>query len=625
MLLDAFRRGWRWVLHRALGSTTRFVYGRHYGVPLPDSSFDAQRAERILSFLLEERLIERRHVQRVLRPASLRRLRSVHGDDYLESLGEPDALTGILGFRVSAEEQDAYLLSHREQVAGTVWATRLALAGGGIAVNLGGGFHHALADRGQGFCVFNDVAVAVKERRSAGFEAPVLVIDLDLHDGDGTRQIFASDRSVHTLSIHNRHLAPPEATASTSIALGAGIEDEAYLDTVQQTLPSLLDEIRPGLAVYLAGCDPARDDRLGDWKITATGLLERDLYVIDSLRSGPRPVPTVIVLAGGYGQETWRYSARFISTLPHSGRPVEPPETAWLRLQQLRKIAKLLNPGDLTHEPSDDWKLTEEDIDPSATGRDRRTRFLDYYSRHGIELGLERTGLLDRLRARGHSAVRIELDLDHAREHTLRICSDDAGGETLIELRARRDTRTVKGMSLLWVEWLLLQDPASRFTPDRPPLPGQHYPGLGLLREVSAVLVLICDRLGLDGLAFVPSHYHIAAQTRSQFHFVDPRAQARFLALREAFGSERLGDATRALEEGRVRDRRTGETIGWQPSVMVHPVSGRLTETLGDESYAMAVEEQKVKFEIEIVKTLEGAGSPRPSSSHSSDQTRNDR
>jgi acetoin utilization deacetylase AcuC-like enzyme len=606
MLVDAFRRGRRWLLHRALGSSTRFVYGRRYGVPLPDSSFDARRADRILSFLLQERLVERRHVQRILSPASLRRLRTVHGDDYLEALGDPDSLTGILGFRVSAEQQDAYLLSHREQVAGTIWATRLALASGGITANLGGGFHHALPDRGQGFCVFNDVAIAITERRAAGFDAPVLVVDLDLHDGDGTRQIFATDPTVHTLSIHNRHLAATAATASTSVALGAGVEDAAYLETLRRTLPVVLEEVRPKLVIYLAGCDPAGDDRLGDWKITAAGLLERDRYVIDLLRTGPRPSAIAIVLAGGYGQEAWRYSARFMSTLLHSGKPVEPPETAWLQLQRFRKITKLLSPGELTYEPSDDWQLTEEDIDPSAAGRNRRTRFLDYYSRHGIELGLEQMGLLDRLRRRGHRAIRLELDLDHPREHTLRIQSDDAGGENLVELRARRDTETIKGMSLLWIEWLLLQDPLSQFTPDRPPLPGQQRPGLGLLREVSAILVLICERLELDGLGFVPSHYHIAAQTRSNFHFVDPEAQARFLALREALGSERLADATRALEEGRVSNRLTGEVVLWQPSAMVHPVSPRLIAALEDEDYGRAVEELNARFEFELVTTPEG-------------------
>jgi len=599
---QAFRRCWRWFLLRLLGSSTRFVYGRHYGVELPDHSFDHQRADRILSFLLNERLVERRHIHRILHPASLRRLRTVHDDDYLESLASPDALTGILGFEVNAKQHDAYLLSHREQVSGTLWATRLALASDGIAINIGGGFHHALSDRGQGFCMFNDVAVAIAERRAAGFDAAILVIDLDLHDGDGTRQIFASDPTVHTFSIHNRHLGPVEAEASTSIALDDGVEDALYLATLRETLPALLAQVRPRLAIYLAGCDPARDDRLGNWRITADGLLRRDRFVIDLLRAGTRRVPTAIVLAGGYGQEAWRYSARFMSTLVHTGRPVEPPETAWLRLQHFRKITRLLGPGDLTQEPSESWELTEDDIDPSAMGRDRRTRFLDYYSRHGIELGLERTGVLDKLRQRGHRAVRIELDLEHPREHTLRILSDDAGGESLFELRARRDAQTVRGMELLWLEWLLLQDPLSRFTPERPRLPGQRYPGLGLLREVSALLVLICERLELDGLGFVPSHFHIAAQTGSYFHFANPEAQARFLALRELLGTERLGAATRALEEGRVRDRRTGEPIRWQPAAMVHPVSVRLTAALDNETYKRKVEELKNRNDFELVR-----------------------
>jgi acetoin utilization deacetylase AcuC-like enzyme len=612
MVVGAIRRTWRWLLNRALGSSTRFIHGPHYGVRLLDSRFDAQRARRILSFLLEEHLVERRFVQRVPHPASARRLRSVHTDDYLESLDEPDALTGILGFRVTPEEHDAYLLSHREQVAGTVWACRAALASGGVAVNLGGGFHHALADRGQGFCVFNDVAIAVVERRSRGFDAPILVIDLDLHDGDGTRGIFSDDPTVHTLSIHNQDLGSTDAVASTSLALGSGVEDSTYLQALRETLSPVIERFRPGLAIYLAGCDPARDDRLGDWRITPGALLERDRYVVDLLRDAQRSVPLVIVLAGGYGQESWRYSARFLSTLLRSGTPVEPPETGSLRLRWLRKTTELLGPGDLTVEPSDSWQLTEADVDPSAAGRARRTRFLDYYSRHGIELGLERTGLLESLRARGHRALRLELDLDHPHEQMLRLRSDDAEGESLIELRARRDTTTISGRTLLRIEWLLLQDPLARFTADRPALPGQRHPGLGLLGEVSAILVLMCERLKLDGIGFVPSHFHIAAQARSYFHFVDPEAQARFLALRKTLEAERLSDATVALEEGRVIDLVAGEPTHWQPSAMVHPVSAGMKEALDNEDYRRAVDAFAGKFRFELIRKPEGGGSPLP-------------
>jgi acetoin utilization deacetylase AcuC-like enzyme len=600
MMPATIGRSWRWLLHRLLGSSTRFVYGRRYGIELPDSSFDHRRADRILSFLLAERLAERRHLHRIFRPASLRSLRRVHTDDYLESLQIRGALTGILGFEVSDEQHDRYLVSHREQVAGTMLAVRRAITGGGVVVNLGGGFHHALAERGQGFCVFNDVAVAIAERRAARFEGRVLVVDLDLHDGDGTRRIFADDSTVHTFSIHNRHLAPTEATASTSIALGADVEDETYLQSLRETLPPVVAASRPALSFFLAGCDPARDDRMGDWRIGEGALLERDRFVIDLLRRGERRVPTVVLLAGGYGQQAWRYSARFLSTLVHTGRVVEPPETGRLKLAHFRRVARLLTPAELTREPtSDSWQLTDQDVDPAAATRVRSTRFLGFYSRHGIELALERTGVLDALRRRGYDDLRVELQLDNPVEHTLRILSD-RWGESLVEIRGRRDERTIEGMSLLWLEWLLLQHPAAEFTPERPCLPGQRYPGLGLLRDFAAMLVVMCERLELDGLALVPSHYHIAAQTRSHFHFVEPEAQARFMKLREALADLKLIEAVQAIDEGRVRDRTSGEVFRWQPATLVLPVSQRLKTALDTNDYRVRVAaiESRIHYEL---------------------------
>ena len=124
-------------------------------------------------------------------------------------------------------EVEATLDLQRLMAGGTIQATRLALRTGGIAVHLGGGFHHAMPDAGLGFCVFNDVAVAIRRLRGRGFAEPVLVVDLDLHDGNGTRRIFADDPTVHTFSIHNDHWGDTEAVASTSIALGPGVERRA--------------------------------------------------------------------------------------------------------------------------------------------------------------------------------------------------------------------------------------------------------------------------------------------------------------------------------------------------------------------------------------------------------------
>ncbi|HXV75854.1 MAG TPA: hypothetical protein VD788_05990 [Candidatus Polarisedimenticolaceae bacterium] len=585
----AVGRGRRWIMRRLLGTSCLFVYGRRYGVDLPEGAFDQQRAGRILDFLLTERLTDRRHLRRVSRPASVRQLRRVHSDVYLDSLDREDAVSGIVGLHLDEAQRDAFLSSQREQVGGTILACRLALAGSGVVANLGGGFHHASATRGQGFCAYNDVAVAVADRRAAGFDGRVLVIDLDLHDGDGTRRIFADDESVYTFSIHNRTLGDERAVASTCLALGDDVADQAYLSAVRARLLPLLPRLEPRLAIYLAGADPAHDDRLGNWRISDRGLLERDRLVVDCLRRTARPVPLVILLAGGYGSHAWRHSARFLSTLASGGRPVEPPRTAQLRLAHYRRVLRLLREPELTHEPTDSFRLTEEDVDPGAAVFSRSQRFLGFYSRHGLELALERTGILDKIRRRGLGGLELELLPGSPGEHTMIVRSGEHDDQSVVELRARIDRSTVAGMRLLWLEWLLLQDPSAGFSDDRPPLPGQRYPGLGLLGDVSALLVLICERLELDGMAFVPSHYHVAAQARSYFRFIDPSAQARFLALQRLLEPRSLAAATAIIERGEIRDGTVPEPVGWRPEPMVYPVSEALRRRFDADDYRRTV------------------------------------
>jgi acetoin utilization deacetylase AcuC-like enzyme len=557
----------------------RFVVGRRYGLELPSSSHDARRSGRILSYLLAEGLVSRRDVQ-APRPVSMRALRRVHDDAYLESLQETSSLMPILGYTLPEEQHDEFLYSYREIVGGTVQASRLALANRGVVVNLGGGFHHARSDRGQGFCVFNDVAVAVAKQREQGFRDPVLVIDLDLHDGDGTREIFANDPSVHTFSIHNRHLGPVEAQASTSIELGSGVGDELYLRTLRERLPDLLRAVRPGMVFYLAGCDPADDDALGDWRISAKALLERDRLVMEQIRGASGPVPTVVLLAGGYGQEAWRYSARFFAALLGHPEP-EPPPTSQLALAHFRRISSMLRTSELTAEPADaELSLTEDDLLPTSYSSAKSTRFLEYYSLHGVELALERYGVFDRLRKKGYDDLTLEFELDDPSGQSLRVRTRGNRSESLAELKVRRERRLFAGLELLAVEWLLLQDPRAVANRGRVALPGQEHPGLGMLREVSALLILICERLGLDGLLIVPSHYHIAALTTGHCRFVDPTDEARFEALREALAGTRLAEASRAIEEGRVVDRESGEPFRWKPAPMVLPFSDRLKAAL---------------------------------------------
>src|SRR5690606_30822850 len=120
--------------------------------------------------------------------------------------------------------------------------------------------------------------------RARQYRDPILVVDLDLHDGNGTRAAFLDDPAVHTYSIHNAPWDDATGVASTSIALGTDVGDAEYLETLRRTLPPIIRSHRPGLVFYIAGCDPATDDALGDWRISAEGMLARDRFVIETLR-----------------------------------------------------------------------------------------------------------------------------------------------------------------------------------------------------------------------------------------------------------------------------------------------------------------------------------------------------
>ena len=567
-----------------MSPVAELVYSGQYAMEAPGSQVDPRRGENVLTFLASEGLVGR-GLLHWPRPASFEQLCRVHTADYLESLREPGSLTRILGVRIPEAEEDRFLDLQRTMVGGTVLATSTALETRRMSVNLGGGLHHAHADSGGGFCVFNDLAVAVAECREDGFDGRIVVIDLDLHDGDGTRAIFAEDESVHTFSIHNRSWDPPEVRApaveSTSIVLGDGVDDRRYLAALAEHLPPVLQRVRPGLVFYVAGCDPAADDALGNWQVSAAGMLARDRFVIERLRRIGEP-PTVVTLGGGYGRGAWRYTARFLGWLLSAGQEVEVPSSDEITLRRFRIRSTFLSPADLTGDRGghDDLGLSEEDLFGALAARPRDTRFLGYYSRHGVELALEQLGILQRLRDQGFRQPTVTFELDNPAGETVRVYGDVDEEELLAELRARRDRQTVPGFELLRVEWMLLQNPRITFgdpgCDHHAPLPGQRHPGLGLLRDTMALLVLICDRLGLEGISFVPSHYHMAAQAQEYLAFLAPEDAARYRAFRKAVGHLPLGDATRAVDQGRVIDTATGEPATWQPVPMVMAISERL-------------------------------------------------
>ncbi len=593
-LRTAWRRGRRRLSRLGGAPRVQFVYSQGYQLELPGIGYDPRRGERILACLDAAGLLDPDAVH----PASaipFRHLRRVHTDDYLDSLTRPDALLPILGLHIPEELAERVLEVQRTMAGGTLAATQAALASRRIAVSLGGGFHHAFAAKGERFCVYNDVAAAIAERRAHDFTGRVLVVDLDLHDGDGTRSIFAADPTVHTFTIHNRTSPGIDAVEATVVELGDGVADAAYLAAVRAHLPPVLDRFAPDLVIYLAGCDPAADDQIGDWKITADGMLERDRFVLSCLREEQRTerrrrVPLVILLAGGYGPNSWRYSARFLSTLLNRGRAIEPPSTEELLLTRYRRLARGLAEHELTGEARkdarhDDWGLTEEDL-ASALGSPRRPRrALGFYSCQGLELTLERAGLLDRVRSLGFEHPHLELDVDNPTGDTVRLYGSRGPRELLIETRLRIDRGAIPGMAMLRAEWLLLQNPRGEFTAEHPPLPGQAHPGLGMLNDILALLVLACDRLQLDGIVFVPAHYHVAAQGRKIVRFLNPEDEGLFRALERALAGLPLAEAAVVVADGRLTDTLTGKPFAWQPVPMVFPVSERLRELTAGEEY----------------------------------------
>lgn len=188
----------------------------------------------------------------------------------------------------------------RRSTGATIAACRAALLDG-VAVNLAGGTHHAQSDRGEGFCVFNDAAIAARLMQAERHVARVAIIDLDVHQGNGTAAILARDESVFTLSLHGEHNYPfIKAVSDLDVALPDGTQDDAYLAALKTALATMFARFSPQLIIYLAGADPHEGDRLGRLKLSLQGLAARDHQVMQAARA--HGLPVAIAMAGGYGK-----------------------------------------------------------------------------------------------------------------------------------------------------------------------------------------------------------------------------------------------------------------------------------------------------------------------------------
>lgn len=275
----------------------RLFYTDHFVLPLPEGHrFPMGKYALLRARLVDEGVVDPSQLF-VPAAASREQLLRVHDAAYVERVFTgtlADQEVRRIGFPWSSEMVER----SRRSVGATVEAAHAALDDG-VAVNLAGGTHHSFADAGEGFCVFNDAAVAIRDLQAAGRIRRAVVIDTDVHQGNGTASIFAGDASVFTFSIHGQKNFPLRKTKSDlDIALKDGMGDGAYLDALSRGLRFALGRAKAEFAVFVSGADPYRGDRLGRLSLSKEGLRLRDEMVMEACRTTGLPV--AVTMAGGY-------------------------------------------------------------------------------------------------------------------------------------------------------------------------------------------------------------------------------------------------------------------------------------------------------------------------------------
>ena len=278
----------------------KVFYSDHFVLPLPEG----HRFPMTKYSMLRERIAG----SSVCGPKELREPEVVTDEEILRA-HSPDYLRRVISGTLTEKEirrigfpwSEAMVERSRRASGGTVGAC-LAALDDGFAANLAGGTHHAFADRGEGYCVFNDSAIAARAVQAAGLVERVVLVDTDVHQGNGTAAILAGDPTVFTFSIHGEKNFPfHKEEGDLDVPLPDGADDATFLEALGEGLEQALDAAEPGLAIYLAGADPFVGDRLGRLSVTKAGLAERDRIVLEGCRE--RGIPVAVTMAGGYSED----------------------------------------------------------------------------------------------------------------------------------------------------------------------------------------------------------------------------------------------------------------------------------------------------------------------------------
>ena len=276
------------------------VYHPHYVVPLPAGHrFPMEKFRLLYELLLRDQIVDQNNSYTPEFPEQTL-LELVHGPEYVTAYCQ-GTLDTKAQRRIGLPWSEALAKRTCIAVGGTILAAKLALQFG-LGCNTAGGTHHAFPNYGSGFCIFNDLAVATRALQQLGLVKTVLIIDLDVHQGDGTAFIFQDDPTVFTFSMHCEANFPGKKQKSDlDIPLPEGLDDDGYLQLLSQYLPDLLSQVKPDLVLYDAGVDTHVSDRLGKLGLTDTGIYRREMQVLSSCLAAGYPVASVI--GGGYAND----------------------------------------------------------------------------------------------------------------------------------------------------------------------------------------------------------------------------------------------------------------------------------------------------------------------------------
>ncbi|MGJ8536199.1 MAG: histone deacetylase family protein [Parasphingopyxis sp.] len=264
--------------------------------------------------LVHEALVHSGRAMRVHTPRAMPRrwIEAVHDADYVDEVmaaAVPKAKERRIGFSVTTDIRERSLLAQ-----GGTWLAALLALDHGYAANGAGGSHHALPDTGAGYCVLNDLAVAANRLIAECRASRVLVLDCDVHQGDGTAVLLADRADVFTLSFHaEKNFPVRKARSSLDVGMADGLDDANYEEILRRTLPPILDDFRPEIILYQAGVDPHHNDRLGRLGLTDAGLDARDRFVMREARR--RGIALASVLGGGYGDDHGEVAARHVRSI----------------------------------------------------------------------------------------------------------------------------------------------------------------------------------------------------------------------------------------------------------------------------------------------------------------------